>query len=221
MHDLVIRNGKIVDGTGRPAFSGDLAIDGDRLSAVGGDIGRGRRELDADGQLVTPGFVDAHTHYDGQVTWDPDLAPSSWHGTTTVVMGNCGVGFAPVRPDQHDFMIRVMEGVEEIPGAALEEGLAWDWESFPQYLDAVARQERTLDVVAQVPHCALRCYVMGEERALDDEARPEDIAKMAELTREALAAGALGFSTSRTLLHRIKGGEPVPGTHCRPAERLG
>ena len=221
MHDLVIKNGTIVDGTGAASFEGDVAIDGDRIVEVGSDVGQGKRTIDADGRLITPGFVDGHTHYDGQVIWDPELAPSSWHGVTTVVMGNCGVGFAPARPEERDFLIRTMEGVEEIPGAALSVGMSWDWESFPEYLDAVDRQRRAIDVVAQVPHSALRCYVMGEERALDDEATADDIAAMARLTREAIDAGALGFSTSRTILHRVKNGPEIPGTFCDPQELVG
>ncbi len=220
MHELAIRGGTLIDGTGRRRFRGDVGIDGDLITAVGA-VGPAHRELDARGLWVTPGWVDIHTHYDGQVTWDPDLSPSSWHGVTTVVMGNCGVGFAPVRPGEEDFLIRVMEGVEDIPGAALAEGIDWCWESFPEYLAALERQPRSVDVAAQVPHCALRAYVMGPERAHDDEARPEDIAEMARLTREALAAGALGFTTSRTLLHRSKGGPLVPGTHATPEELLG
>jgi N-acyl-D-amino-acid deacylase len=160
--DLVIRNGTVVDGTGGPAVRLDVAIDGDRIVAVGDDVGRGRRELDADGLLVTPGFVDPHTHYDGQATWDPILAPSAHHGVTSVVMGNCGVGFAPVAPDRHDWLIAMMEGVEDIPGTALHEGLVWDWESFPEYLDALERRPRAIDVGTHVPHAALRAFVMGE-----------------------------------------------------------
>src|SRR5262252_6186426 len=201
MHDLVIRNGKIVDGTGAPAFIGDIAIDGDLIASVGSEAGAGRREIDASGLLVTPGFVDIHTHYDGQVTWDPFLAPSSWHGVTTLVMGNCGVGFAPVRPGQEDFLVELMEGVEDIPGSALHEGIAWRWESFPEYLDALAAMPRVLDVAAQVPHCALRAYVLGE-RAHEDALDDADIAAMAQLTEAALRAGAVGFSTSRTILHQ-------------------
>src|SRR5688572_4275469 len=167
MHDLVIRGGRVVDGTGAPARTADVAIDGDRIVEVG-DVGaKGRRELDADGALVTPGWVDVHTHYDGQVTWDPEVTPSSWHGVTTVVMGNCGVGFAPVRPGGEDFLIELMEGVEDIPGTALHEGIDWAWESFAEYLDAVAAMPRVLDVAAQVPHAAVRAYVMGE-RAHDE-----------------------------------------------------
>ncbi len=221
LHDLVIRNGRVIDGTGRPSFGADVAIRGSKIVEVGPKVGRGHRELDADGLAVTPGFVDVHTHYDGQATWDPELAPSCWHGVTTVVMGNCGVGFAPVRNDQHDFMVRVMEGVEEIPGSALREGIPWTWETFPEYLDVLEGMHRTIDVATQVPHCALRCYVMGEARALDDVATSADIERMQALTREALQAGALGFSTSRTLLHRVKGGGPMPGTHSDPQELLG
>ncbi len=221
MFDLAIRNGVIVDGTGADAFPGEVAVQDGRIAEVGERVGPARRDLDAAGRTVMPGFVDAHTHYDGQVTWDPELSPSSWHGVTTVVMGNCGVGFAPARPDEREFLIRVMEGVEEIPGAALEAGMSWDWESFPGYLDALDRRERSIDVVAQVPHCALRCYVMGQERALDDEARDDDIEQMTRLTHEALEAGALGFSTSRTFLHRVKDGPLVPGTHSRPEELVG
>jgi N-acyl-D-aspartate/D-glutamate deacylase len=168
---------------------------------------------------VAPGWVDVHTHYDGQVTWDPELAPSSWNGVTTIVMGNCGVGFAPVRPGQEDFLIELMEGVEDIPGTALHEGIRWRWESFPEYLDALERMERVLDVAAQVPHCAVRAYVLGD-RAHDLEVSEEEIGEMARLTREALAAGAVGFTTSRTILHRSRHGL-VPGTHSKPEELLG
>jgi N-acyl-D-amino-acid deacylase len=218
MHDLVIRKGTIVDGTGRPRFSGDLAIDAGRITAVGDLPERGRREIDATDLLVTPGWVDVHTHYDGQVTWDPVLAPSSWHGVTTLVMGNCGVGFAPVRPGQESFLIELMEGVEDIPGTALHEGIHWQWESFAEYLDALARMPRVLDVAAQVPHCAIRAYVLGE-RAHDVDLSDAEIAEMARLTREALRAGAVGFSTSRTILHRSRHGL-VPGTHSKPEELL-
>jgi len=218
MHDLVIRNARIVDGTGAASYPGDIAVDDGIIAAVGSVGAKGRREINADGAVVTPGFVDAHTHYDGQVVWDPELAPSSWHGVTTVVMGNCGVGFAPTRAEERDFLIRTMEGVEEIPGSALSVGMSWDWESFPQYLDAIDRQEHAIDVVAQVAHSALRAYVMGEERALDDDATVDDIDQMVGLTHEALEAGALGFSTSRTMIHKVKHGPEIPGTFCQPEE---
>src|SRR5205823_2760007 len=153
--------------TGAPAFTGDVAIDGDRVTEVGGTAAKGQRELDGDGLVAAPGWVDVHTHYDGQVTWDPEVSPSSWHGATTVVMGNCGVGFAPVRPDGHDFLIELMEAVEDIPGTALHEGIDWQWESFAEYLDALDSTGRAIDVAAQIPHVALRAYVLGE-RAHDD-----------------------------------------------------
>ncbi len=219
MHDLVIRGGTIVDGTGRAAHEGDVAVDAGRIASVGGRAGSGRREIDAKGLVVTPGFVDIHTHYDGQVSWDPYLTPSSWHGVTTVIMGNCGVGFAPVRPGQQAFLIRIMDGVEDIPGTALAEGIDFRWESFGEYLDALATTPRVLDVGAQVPHCAVRAYVMGE-RCHDDAATPDEIAEMARSVREGLRAGALGFSTSRTILHRERNGPLVPGTHCSAEELL-
>ena len=219
MHDLVLRNGTVIDGTGGPRFQGDVAIDGGKISAVGEVSGRGKREIDAHDRLVTPGWVDVHTHYDGQVTWDPLLAPSSWHGVTTVVMGNCGVGFAPVRPGRESFLIELMEGVEDIPGTALHEGIRWRWESFAEYLDALAATARVLDVAAQVPHCAVRAYVLGD-RAHDVEVTNDEIAEMSRLTRDALRAGAIGFTTSRTILHRSRHGL-VPGTHSTPQELLG
>ena len=218
MHDLVIRKGTTVDGTGRERFEGDVAIDDGAITAIGAVSGRGRREVDARGLLVSPGWVDVHTHYDGQVTWDPVLAPSSWHGVTTLVMGNCGVGFAPVRRGEEAFLIELMEGVEDIPGTALHEGIDWRWESFPEYLDALAEMPRVLDVAAQVPHCALRAYVLGE-RAHDLELSNDEIAAMARLTEDAVRAGAVGFTTSRTILHRSKHGL-VPGTYSAPAELL-
>jgi len=221
MHDLVIRNGRIVDGTGDAAKNGDVAIDGGRITSAGGKAGAGRREIDAGGMLVTPGWVDIHTHYDGQVTWDPYLSPSSWHGVTTIVMGNCGVGFAPVERGKEEFLIGLMEGVEDIPGAALAEGIKWQWESFPQYLDALEKMKRVLDVGAQVPHGSVRAYVMGERGARNEEATPDDIAKMAAIVRDSLRAGALGFTTSRTMLHRAKNKELVPGTFASEAELLG
>ena len=221
MHDLVIRGGRVVDGSGAPARIADVAIEGDRIAAVGEEVGPGRQEIDAKGMLVTPGWVDIHTHYDGQVTWDPHLTPSGWNGVTTLVMGNCGVGFAPVRPGQEDFLIQLMEGVEDIPGTALAEGIDWKWESFPEYLDAVEKFPRSLDVAAQIPHGAVRAYVMGERGAKNEKASNEDIEAMAALVKEGLEAGAVGFSTSRTILHRAKDGEVVPGTNAEDKEVLG
>jgi len=221
MHDLVIRGGRVVDGTGAPARIADVAIDGGLITQVGEVAGAGRREIDAKGLLVTPGFVDIHTHYDGQVTWDRLLSPSCWHGVTTAVMGNCGVGFAPARPDRHDWLIALMEGVEDIPGAALAEGIRWNWETFPEYLDALEQTPRVLDVATQVPHGAVRAYVMGERGARNEAANDDDIAEMARLVREGVTAGALGFSTSRTVLHLSKDGEPVPGTFANAAELIG
>ncbi|GGG21471.1 amidohydrolase [Caldovatus sediminis] len=221
MHDIVIRGGTIVDGTGRPAFAGDVAIEGDRLVQVGGKAGPARREVKAEGRLVTPGWVDVHTHYDGQATWDPVLAPSSWHGVTTILMGNCGVGFAPVRRRDHQALIDLMEGVEDIPGIALAEGLRWDWESFPDYLDALARLPRTIDVAAQVAHHPLRVYVMGERAIRREKATADDIAAMTRLTEEALRAGAFGFTTSRTDQHKTPSGDLVPGRYAEEQELLG
>jgi N-acyl-D-aspartate/D-glutamate deacylase len=221
MYDLVIRGGTVVDGTGAPARASDVAIDGDRIAAIGNDVGEGRREIDATGLLVAPGWVDIHTHYDGQVTWDPHLTPSGWNGVTTVVMGNCGVGFAPVKPGQQEFLIQLMEGVEDIPGTALHEGIRWQWETFPEYLDALESMPRSVDVATQVPHGAVRVYVMGERGAKNEKATAEDIDQMAAIVKQGLEAGAIGFSTSRTMLHRAKDGELVPGTHAEDAELLG
>ena len=222
MHDIVIRNGTLIDGSGAPRSVGDIAIDGPLITQVGGKAGAGQREINADGALVTPGWVDVHTHYDGQVTWDPYLTPSSWHGVTTVVMGNCGVGFAPVKPDRHEWLIGLMEGVEDIPGAALAEGMKWEWETFAQYLDAVARKPLAVDVGAQVPHGALRVYAMGERGAAEDSvATSDDISAMATELRSALRAGAMGFSTSRTLIHRGADGVLVPGTFAPREEIFG
>lgn len=222
MHDLVIRNGKIVDGTGAASRECDIAIVGDRIVEVGAHLSAGRKEIDAQGRLVTPGWVDIHTHYDGQVTWDPHLSPSGgMNGVTSVVMGNCGVGFAPVRPDRYEWLVELMEGVEDIPGTALSEGIQWKWESFPEYLDALDAMPRSLDVGTQIPHGAVRAYVMEERGAQNEKATPEDIASMGDIVTESLRAGALGFSTSRTMLHRSKNGELVPGTFADNAELLG
>lgn len=218
MHDLVIRNGRVVDGTGAPMRVADVAIDDGVISQVGGDVGPGAREIEASGLLVTPGFVDVHTHYDGQATWDPELTPSSWHGVTTTVMGNCGVGFAPAKPDERDWLIQLMEGVEDIPGAALSDGIDWQWETFPEYLDALEQMPRVMDIATQVPHGSVRAYVMGERGARNEEPTEDDIAQMAAIVREAVDAGALGFTTSRTMLHRALDGEPVPGTFAGSEE---
>jgi len=218
MHDLVIRGGTVADGTGRPPFTGDVAVDGNKVVAVGTVEEKGRRDIDADGLLVTPGWVDIHTHYDGQVTWDPEVSPSGWHGVTTVVTGNCGVGFAPARASDREWLIQLMEGVEDIPGSALAEGMSWNWESFPEYLDEVERTDRVLDVAAMVPHGALRAFVLGEGRG-NDEATAEEIAEMAALVKEAVHAGAIGASTTRTILHRAKDGELAAGTYA-PADEL-
>src|SRR5947199_612309 len=217
-HDIVIKGATVVDGTGAPPFTADVAIDGPVVTQVGDDVGSGRHEIDASGLHLLPGWVDIHTHYDGQVTWDPEVTPSSWHGVTTVVMGNCGVGFAPVRPGAEGFLIDVMEGVEDIPGTALHEGIDWQWSSFPEYLATLEATPRALDVAAQVPHAALRAFVMGE-RAHDESAKGDELTEMARITTEALAAGAVGVTTSRTILHRSRHGF-VPGTNAPPDELL-
>lgn len=210
MHDLVIRNGLIYDGSGGAPFEGDVAIDGDRISVVGEVSAAGREEIDAKGRLVTPGFVDIHTHFDGQVTWDPFLTPSTFHGVTTVVMGNCGVGFAPCAPERHGWLIQLMEGVEDIPGTALAEGIQWNWESFPEYMTAVEQSPLAIDVGLQIPHGALRAYVMGERAAQLEPANPQDVERMSALVVEAIEAGALGFTTSRTEKHRDRAGHHTP-----------
>ena len=223
MFDHIIRAGKLYDGSGRPAFTGDIALNGGVIAAVSERRlpDAARHETNADGLIVTPGFVDIHTHFDAQATWDEELTPSSTHGCTTVVMGSCGVGFAPAAPDRHDWLISLMEGVEDIPGAAMHEGITWGWESFPEYLNTLDRRRFTMDVGAQIPHGALRAYVMGERGARNEEATAADIAEMGRLVEEGLRAGALGFSTSRTLLHKATTGEPVPGTFAAREELLG
>lgn len=221
MHDLVIRSGLVVDGTGDAPRAADVAIDNGRITKVGVVEVAGDKEIDATDLIVTPGFVDIHTHYDGQVTWDPLLTPSIWHGVTTVVMGNCGVGFAPAKPDEHEWLIGLMEGVEDIPGAALSEGIKWGWETFPEFLDYLDTVPLALDIGTQVPHGAVRGYVMGERGARNEPATPDEINAMARIVQEGVEAGALGLSTSRTIAHRAIDGEPVPGTFAAEDELFG
>ena len=220
MFDLIIRGGTIIDGSGDARYVADVAINDGKIVKIGDVEGSAKEEINAHGKLVTPGWVDIHTHYDGQATWDPILAPSSWHGVTTVVMGNCGVGFAPVKPKDRDFLIQLMEGVEDIPGAALAEGIDWQWESFPEYLDALAAFPRAIDVAAQVPHGAVRAYVMGERCNTDYAPNEDEVAQMAALVREGVEAGALGFSSSKTLLHKDVKGDYMPGTFSGNEEML-
>lgn len=214
MHDLLIKGGRVVDGTGAEEVTADVAIEDGRIVEVGRVTASARHEIDADGLVVTPGFVDMHTHYDGQATWDPHFSPSTGHGVTTVVMGNCGVGFAPCRTEDRDWLINVMEGVEDIPGSALSEGIAWDWETFGEYLDALESHPHSIDYATQIPHSALRGFVMGPQRAENEAATPEQIEAMAQAVAEAVDAGALGFSTSRTPLHKTAEGVLVAGTHA-------
>ena len=219
MFDIIIRGGTVVDGTGAAARSADVAITDGRIVEVADRIvGEAHEEIDAKGLLVTPGFIDIHTHYDGQVSWDTLLEPSSAHGVTTVVVGNCGVGFAPVRPGKQEWLVQLMEGVEDIPGTALHEGINWEWETFPEYLDAIDKRRYAVDVAAYVPHGAVRGYVMGDRGARNEDATAQDIEEMARIVREAREAGAVGFSTSRTMGHRAKDGEPVPGTFANTDE---
>ena len=220
-YDLVIRAGTVVDGTGGPARTADVAISNGIVREVGRVSGRGRREIDANGAIVTPGFVDIHTHYDGQAAWSNRMSPSSNHGVTTVVMGNCGVGFAPCRPTDHQLLIELMEGVEDIPGAVLAEGIGWQWETFPEYLDYLSQRRFDMDIGAQLPHGALRVYVMGQRGADREPATADDIATMRKITAEAIHAGALGFSSSRTLNHRSSKGAPTPSLKAEARELLG
>ena len=221
IHDLVIRNGNIVDGSGEKPFLGDIAIDDGKITKVGEVINSGKKEIDAAGNLVSPGWVDIHTHYDGQVCWDPYLTPSSWHGVTTVVMGNCGVGFAPVKPGDENFLIQLMEGVEDIPGTALHEGIDWEWETFPEFLDAIERKEFVMDLGFMIGHGPVRSYVMGYDRCQNQvDASKDEINQMSEIVEKAINAGALGFSTSRTILHRDVHGVYVPGTEASSEEMM-
>ncbi|MCB1747806.1 MAG: amidohydrolase family protein [Gammaproteobacteria bacterium] len=218
--DRIIAGGTIVDGKGHAAYTGDIAIKDGRIAAMGRDLGSAKETVNADGLIVTPGWVDIHTHYDAQVTWDAELLQSSWHGVTSAILGNCGVGFAPARPDRRSWLINLMEGVEDIPGVSLEAGMDWGWESFPEYIDALDRKPHTFDIGTQLTHGALRCYVMGERGAADEPASEADLAEMARLIREGMAAGALGFSTSRTPVHVDVDGVPVPGTHAPAGELI-
>ena len=219
-YDLIIRGGRIVDGTGAAGFTGDVAVKDGLIVAVGAVSGTADEVIEAAGKIVAPGFVDIHTHYDGQATWDAEMAPSSWHGVTTVIMGNCGVGFAPASPDRHEWLISLMEGVEDIPGTALAEGMTWDWETFPEYLDALEKLPRTVDVGTHVPHGAVRAYVLGDREQPGAVPTEDDIAEMARIVEEGVRAGALGFSTSRTVLHKSVDGELVPGTTATPEELI-
>jgi N-acyl-D-aspartate/D-glutamate deacylase len=221
-YDLVIRNGLVVDGTGAgEPYAADVGIVGNRIAAIDQHLGSGTEEIDAKGKLVTPGFVDIHTHYDAQAIWDSHLAPSAWHGVTTAVMGNCGVGFAPCRPADREKLVELMEGVEDIPGAVMHEGLDWQWESFAEYLDALDRKPRDIDVCALLPHAALRVYVMGERAITLENANQGDIAQMREITRQAMQAGAFGFSTSRSISHKTLKGDPTPTLRAQEDELTG
>ena len=210
MYDLVIRNGTIYDGKGGKPYLADLAVTGKTITKIGVIEEVGTKEIDAKGKIVTPGFVDIHTHYDGQVTWDPYLRPSTYHGVTTVVMGNCGVGFSPCKPEKRDWLIGLMEGVEDIPGTALHEGIDWEWETFPEYLDTLEKKPLAIDVGTQIPHGAVRAFVMGERGITQEKASEEEISKMGEIVKEAIKVGAFGFSTSRTEKHRDSSGSLTP-----------
>jgi N-acyl-D-aspartate/D-glutamate deacylase len=218
MADIVIRNGTIVDGSGAAPFEADVAVEAGRIVAVGRVAGRGVEEIDARGQIVTPGFIDPHSHYDAQVTWTSRITPSSWHGVTTTLIGNCGVGFAPCRPDQREMLVRLTEGVEDIPEPVLTEGLPWNWQSFPDYLDALEARPYDLDIATQVPHAAVRVFVMGQRGAEREPATEADAAAMGQIAAEGIRAGALGFSTSRTINHKTKAGELIPTLDAEEAE---
>ena len=220
-HDLVIRGGTVIDGTGRAPIAADVAIKDGKIAQVGAVSGRGAEEIDAKGKIVTPGFVDIHTHYDAQAVWDQHLAPSAWHGVTTVVMGNCGVGFAPCKPADRQKLIELMEGVEDIPGAVMHEGLTWEWESFGEYLSALERKQRDVDVCVLLPHAAVRVFVMGERAINLENANQADIAQMREIAREAMKVGAFGFSTSRSLSHKTLKGEATPTLRAQEDELTG
>ena len=216
--DIVIRNGLVVDGTGREPVKADVAIRGDRIVAIGEIVGQGDKEIEADGRVVTPGFVDIHTHLDAQLAWDPIGSSSCWHGITSVVMGNCGVTFAPVKTEDISYLAEVMESVEDIPRDAILEGLPWDWRTFGEYLEFLDRLPKGINVGGMVGHVAVRWNVMGEESLTEAPATPEEISEMCELVDEAIESGALGFSTSRTLLHRTPDGRPIPGTFAEDEE---
>ncbi len=223
MYDLIIKNGRIVDGTGKDAFVGDIAIQDGVVAEIGQISGAAKKELDATGYLVAPGWVDTHSHMDGQATWDPFCSPANHHGITTLVMGNCGIGFAPCKPTElaHQQLIEVVEDVEDIPGTALVEGIKWNWETFPEYLDALDEIPRAINIAAQVPHCAIRTYVMGDRGANNERATPEDVEAMAKLVGEGIDAGGVGFTTSRTELHKTRNGLSMPGTYSEEDELFG
>ncbi|HHI89174.1 MAG TPA: D-aminoacylase, partial [Hellea balneolensis] len=221
MLETKISGGLIYDGNGGTPYLADIGIKDGVITEIGANLGPAAREIDAGGAIVTPGFIDIHTHYDGQISWDEELKPSVNHGVSTIVMGNCGVGFAPCHKTDHERLIRLMEGVEDIPGTALAEGLTWEWESFPEYLDALDARPHTLDYLAMVPHDPLRVYVMGERAVCEERATEEDILKMRALTREALEAGAIGFSTGRSDAHRSSDGQWTPASEAHVSELVG
>ena len=219
MHDLVIRNGLVVDGTGAEPYSADIAIDGNQIAAIGEIAGKGEKEIDAAGHIVTPGFIDVHTHLDAQIAWDPMLTPISWHGVTTALLGNCGVTFAPVKPKDREFLASMMETVEDIPKDAIMSGLSWNWEHYGDYLNELESLNPAINVAGLVGHCAIRYYVMGE-RGIDQQATEDEKQQMAEIVRQAIKGGAVGFSTSRFLGHYIPDGRHVPGTHAEHDELI-